>query len=81
MSKRTARIELAPAEPSPSDLELKPSARPHFLRLVAANGEILAHSENYSSRANARRASGAWVQAFRDVLATPATERVTEVSK
>lgn len=41
-----------------------PSKRPHYLRLVAANGEILAHSENYASRRNARRAVSAWREAF-----------------
>jgi len=81
MSKRTARIELAPADVLYAFSTPKPSARPHFLRLVAANGETLAHSENYSTRANARRASLAWVAAFRDVLAAPATERVNEVTR
>lgn len=82
MSKRTARIELVPATVSVNTtLLLAPSQRPHFLRLVAANGETLAHTENYSTRSNARRASLAWVAAFRDVLAAPATERVNEVTR
>lgn len=45
----------------------KPSARPHYLRLVSANGQVLAHSETYSTRANARRAVKAWTQAFAEV--------------
>ena len=82
MSKRTARIELAEATVSATTaLLIAPSERPHFLRLVAANGEAIAHSEFYSTRSNARRASHAWVAAFRDVLATPATERVNEVAR
>ena len=59
---RHARIELLVAD-IPADGR-KPSARPHYLRLVAANGQVLAHSENYSTRQNARRAIGAWTDAF-----------------
>ena len=70
---RHARIELRPAEvTSPEGLLgaifLKPSARPHYLRLVAANGQVLAHSENYSTRQNARRAVKAWHEAFFQTL-------------
>ena len=69
---RHARIELRPADLGWYDrggelAALKPSARPHYLRLVAANGQVLAHSETYSTRANARRAVKAWTQAFAEV--------------
>ena len=47
----------------------KPSARPHYLRLVAANGQVLAHSETYASRSNARRAAKALRFFMYDVLA------------
>ena len=46
----------------------KPSKRPHYLRLVAANGQVLATSEFYSTRQNARRAVKAWLYAFAEVL-------------
>ena len=65
---RHARIELRPAD-DPRTTNLKPSARPHYLRLVAANGQVLAHSETYSTRANARRAARAWRFAMYDVIA------------
>ena len=73
---RHARIEVRPVDdryrreqeawgtPAP---HVKPSARPHYLRLVAANGQVLAHSENYSTRQNARRAVKAWAEAFESV--------------
>ena len=71
---RHARIELRPADLGWFDrggelAALKPSARPHYLRLVAANGQVLAHSETYSTRANARRAARAWRFAMYDVIA------------
>ena len=47
----------------------KPSARPHYLRLVAANGQVLAHSETYASRSNARRAAKTLRFFMYDVLA------------
>ena len=46
----------------------RPSEWPHYLRLVAANGQVLAHSENYANRRNARRAVKAWAEAFDDLL-------------
>ena len=71
---RHARIELRPADMTwltTTDTsgmtweDARPlSKRPHYLRLVAANGQVLAHSENYSTRQNARRAVGAWTDAF-----------------
>lgn len=80
---RHARIELHPVKltcyslttggpctrhrPGGCPRDRKPSARPHYLRLVAANGQVLAHSETYSTRANARRAVKAWTQAFAEV--------------
>ena len=70
---RHARIELRVADLGWFDrggelAALKPSARPHYLRLVAANGQVLAHSETYSTRANAKRAAWAWRDAFREVV-------------
>ena len=82
---RNARIELHPVKltcyslttggpctrhrPGGCPRDRKPSARPHYLRLVAANGQVLAHSETYSTRANARRAARAWRFAMYDVIA------------
>ena len=69
---RHARIELRVAEMnyfSDPAITPKPSARPHYLRLVAANGQILAHSETYSTRANARRGAKALRFFMYDVLA------------
>ena len=71
---RHARIELRPADMTwltTTDTsgmtweDARPlSKRPHYLRLVAANGAVLATSEVYSTRQNARRAVDAWVAAF-----------------
>ena len=49
MSKRTPRIEVVPigGPASPS--------RPHFWRLIAANGETVCHSESYTNRRGALR--------------------------
>ena len=68
---RHARIELRPAEVYwfTDAIRPKPSARPHYLRLVAANGQVLAHSETYSTRANARRGAKALRFFMYDVLA------------
>ena len=70
---RHARIELRVADLGWFDrggelAALKPSARPHYLRLVAANGQVLAHSETYSTRANARRAVESWLDAMSEVV-------------
>jgi len=57
---RHARIELRVADLGWFDrggelAALKPSARPHYLRLVAANGRIIAASgEGYSDRGECR---------------------------
>lgn len=61
MSTRHARIELRPVQGSTK------ATQPHYLRLVAANGQVLATSETYANRQNARRAVGAWRAAFGDV--------------
>ena len=71
---RHARIELRPADLGWFDrggelAALKPSARPHYLRLVAANGQVLATSETYSTCANARRAAKGLRFFMYDVLA------------
>ena len=70
MSKRTARIEIHPVD----IIDLPPSQRPHYLRLVAANGETLAHSEAYASRSKARRGVSAWLKAFGEVWYSRATD-------
>ena len=74
---RHARIEVRPVDdryrreqeawgtPAP---HVKPSARPHYLRLVAANGQVLATSETYANLSNARRAVKAWHEAFFQTL-------------
>ena len=65
---RHARIEIQPVHPmSPLAEGKTPSGRPHYLRLVAANGQILATSETYANRTNARRAVASWATAFCDV--------------
>lgn len=43
------------------------SQRPHYLVLLASNGQCLATSEVYANLTNARRAVGAWTRAFRQV--------------
>lgn len=43
------------------------SKRPHFIRIVAANGQTLAHTENYANLTNARRAVKGLVRAFAQV--------------
>lgn len=55
---RSARIEIVPCE------GIDFAGGPHFLRLRASNGATLCHSENYSSRSNARRAVQTWLDAF-----------------
>ena len=79
---RYAVIELVETETVwPTDQPIpSPSKRPHFLRLRAPNGQILSVSETFANKSNARRASDAWIEAFRDVMATPDTERVREVA-
>ena len=71
---RHARIEIVPSpvvyidEDGNEWPQLTPSTTPHFLRLVSANGATLAHSENYATRFNARRAAVSWLRAMDDVL-------------
>ena len=43
----------------------------YFLRLVASNGGILARSETYSSKSNARRAAQSWIDAMEDITHEP----------
>lgn len=75
MSRHQARVEVCEADITnvvdiwydghvPSAL----SQRPHYLRLVAGNGQILATSEIYSTLSNARRARRAWVRAFGQIV-------------
>lgn len=79
---RYAVIEVVEAEtvyPADKPVPSK-SKRPHFLRLRASNDQILAVSETYSNKSNARRAADAWIAAFRDVMACPDSERVLVVA-
>ena len=65
---RQARIEIRPVHPKSLLGEGKtPSGRPHYLALVAANGQILATSEMYANYTNARRAVRVWLTAFSQV--------------
>ena len=77
MSRRNARIEIVEADTQWYEetdeagrvWSGKPpkSYRPHFLRLRASNGQILATSETYSNLTNARRAAAGWRRAFLQV--------------
>ena len=83
---RHARIEIVPATyrdswnkvDRPQGADRPPAKRPHYLRLVAANGETLAHSETFTTRQNARRGVKAWCAAFVQVLAAERDDRVVE---
>lgn len=72
-----ARIELV--EDHQADPARYPSARPHHLRVVAANGETVITSEGYATRSAARRAArtlnGHRSTALPIVLVTPARHR------
>ncbi len=48
---RRARIEIVPVS------NMRSQRHKHFLRLRASNGRILAHSEVYASKSNAKRAA------------------------
>ena len=61
---RRARIEIAPAHFPDDPCN---AGCPHFLRLRASNGRILAHSETYANKRSAQRAVEAWMTAFDDV--------------
>lgn len=56
MSRRSARRARLIVKESKTKLGLPPCDRPHWLRLVAGNGKILLHTENYFDRSNAARA-------------------------
>ena len=62
---RHARIEVRPIDGLLKFEAL--SKHPHYLRLVAANGQVLATSEVYASRSNARRAVLAWLGAMEQI--------------
>lgn len=53
------RIELRPVKLEEGDERLAevPSARPHYIRRVAANGEVEWTSEEYGTRSDARAAA------------------------
>lgn len=61
------RVEMASSNPrvianGDGTKTIQPSTcafHPHFIRLVARNGETLMHSEDYATRSNARRAARA----------------------
>lgn len=76
--KRHARLEIVEADITDVFPVVK-SKRPHFLRLVAGNGQILAHTENYANLTNARRAAPALVRAFLQVGFAEANGRVQVV--
>ena len=62
---RRARIEIRPVHPNSVLGEGRsPALRPHYLVLIAANGETLATSETYANRQNARRGVKAWLEAM-----------------
>lgn len=69
---RHARIEIVPVDHTRDEYHDHLARCPHYLRLVAANGAILMHSEAYSTRSNARRAAQAVAAAMCD-----ATREVT----
>lgn len=63
---RNARIELVPAEITVgTETRRARATESHYLRLVAGNGQVLATSELYANKANAKRA----VAAFRKAAA------------
>ena len=75
---RHARIELRPADDTglrvatsedgqTVEVIIPPSQRMHYLCLVAGNGQVLATSETYANRTNARRAVKSWLTAFAEV--------------
>lgn len=75
---RSARIELVPADVVGGGW----ASSPHFLRLVAANGVVLAASEWYASRAAARRSARSWIRAMEDITHEPdMTKAVREVEQ
>lgn len=65
----TAHIRVQPVhEDSVSAKDKSLSRRPHYLVLVAANGEPLATSEMLASRDGAREGIEAWLAAMQQVL-------------
>lgn len=69
-SRRLARIEVPEGRAfTPGDeVPPVPSARPHFYRIVASNGETLLHSETYTNRAEAFRAVGDFWEAIYQMI-------------
>lgn len=59
---RHPRIEVVPC------VGTKRATQPHFLRLVASNGATLAHSQAYSTKANALRATDSWLDAMEAII-------------
>ena len=68
---RRARIEIV--RTAPEVVEVDEQGREwvgvptYHLRLRASNGRILAHSETYANKANAKRAVQSWADAFADL--------------
>ena len=68
MTTRRDRLEVRPVDAK----SLRPLfARPHYVRRVAANGNVLWHTEGYSNRRNAVRSAevhaerdGMWVHVY-----------------
>lgn len=71
MTTRRAHIEIAPVERETfideNGDEWVQGLPTYFLRLRASNGRILAHSEVYASKSNAKRAASAWLVAMSDL--------------
>ena len=70
---RRDRIEIVPVS------NMRSQRGKCFLRLRASNGRILAVSEVYANKANAKRAVQSWADAFADIngghrIAWPAVE-------
>lgn len=69
---RRARIEIVRTEPEVVEVdeqgrEWVEGVPTYHLRLRASNGRILAVSEVYASRSNAKRAVQSWADAFADI--------------
>lgn len=70
-ARRYARIEIVRTEPEVVEVDEQGrewvGVPTYHLRLRAGNGRILAHSETYANKANAKRAVQSWADAFADI--------------
>lgn len=65
----SAHIEIRETDTDWGDATPPPMVeRPHYLLLVASNGEPLAHSENYPTPDGAREGEAAWLRAFSQIV-------------